>query len=246
MQHNFSGPLYEQVHRLLSRRIRSGEWPNGKPIPGEAHLSREYGVSIGTVRKAMDKLASERIVIRERGRGTFISPQAPNKNVACGQIVDEGGKPLPVSITVTGATTQSAGAEFKRLLFDRPYSGSPRVVVVQRIWRTGGRVIGHETLTLSEARFPNLASGLPDTAETYFDHYAAAFGISIQDVRWELRSPNLASLKGALPIGDSTATVIAIRRTAFDATATAVELCDLALTLQSETFHVALPTSIHD
>lgn len=245
MQHTFSGPLYEQVHQLLSKRIRSGEWPNGKPIPGEADLSREYGVSIGTVRKAMDKLTSERIVVRERGRGTFISPPTSQKPLAIGQLLDERGEPAPLAISLIGAAVQPANAEAQLLLFGRLFPEPPHVNILQRVWKTDGRVVCRETLTVSDSRFPDFTARLPDPTETYFDHYAEKFGVAIHGVAWALKSTgSKARSNGALrPIREGSSSDLIVRRTAFDASATVVEICELALTLGSETFQVALPAS---
>ncbi|MBN9260068.1 MAG: cytochrome c-type biogenesis protein CcmH [Hyphomicrobium sp.] len=64
--HNFSGPLHEQVRGLILCRIERGDWPAGTPIPPEVQLASAFGVSIGTVRKALDQLARDRILVRER------------------------------------------------------------------------------------------------------------------------------------------------------------------------------------
>lgn len=68
-------PLYLQVHDALSERIAGGEWGPGSAIPNEIELSREYGVSAGTMRKALDVMEAERLVTRRQGRGTFVVDQ---------------------------------------------------------------------------------------------------------------------------------------------------------------------------
>ncbi len=68
-------PLYLQVAELLARQIASGVWkPNGI-LPNENELARELGVSAGTVRKALEKLEADRLVMRRQGRGTFVIDQ---------------------------------------------------------------------------------------------------------------------------------------------------------------------------
>jgi len=68
-------PLYLQVRDALAARIANGGWKPGKPIPNELDLAREYGVSPGTMRKALDVIEGERLVTRQQGRGTFVNDQ---------------------------------------------------------------------------------------------------------------------------------------------------------------------------
>jgi len=65
-------PRYQQVRDQLTRRIAAGEWPPGQAIPTEPELCAQYEVSIGTLRKAIDVLVSEGMLVREQGRGTFV------------------------------------------------------------------------------------------------------------------------------------------------------------------------------
>ena len=66
-------PLYRQIKTLITRSLVSGEWRPGEPIPSEMELASRYSVSQGTVRKALDALAAENIVVRRQGRGTFVA-----------------------------------------------------------------------------------------------------------------------------------------------------------------------------
>ncbi|MFK7963333.1 MAG: GntR family transcriptional regulator [Burkholderiaceae bacterium] len=66
-------PLYRQIHNLLTRELQAGKWRAGEMIPTEQALARQYKVSAGTVRKAIDQLVAENILKRRQGRGTFVS-----------------------------------------------------------------------------------------------------------------------------------------------------------------------------
>jgi len=70
-------PLYAQVRDELIERIRSGVWKPGQLIPNEFDIAAEFGVSQGTARKAIEALASERLVLRRQGRGTFVVEHTP-------------------------------------------------------------------------------------------------------------------------------------------------------------------------
>lgn len=66
-------PLYHQLYELLMGKIRNGEWKPGDLLPTEYGLIEQYGVSRITVRKVLDLLSSEGLIVRERGRGTFVA-----------------------------------------------------------------------------------------------------------------------------------------------------------------------------
>lgn len=65
-------PLYQRLRDQLAQHIADNRWRAGEAIPTEAVLASEYGLSVGTVRKAIDMLVGERILERQQGRGTFI------------------------------------------------------------------------------------------------------------------------------------------------------------------------------
>lgn len=66
-------PLYQQIKELLLASLQVGEWEPGSVIPSEIELAGRYKVSQGTVRKAVDELASEKLLVRRQGVGTFVA-----------------------------------------------------------------------------------------------------------------------------------------------------------------------------
>lgn len=66
-------PLYRQVRDRLVERLASGLWAPGAALPSETELARQLGVSQGTVRKALDEMAAENLLVRRQGRGTFVA-----------------------------------------------------------------------------------------------------------------------------------------------------------------------------
>src|SRR6266699_910370 len=75
-------PLYLQLRDALAERIASGAWKPTATIPNESDLAREFGVSAGTMRKALDLMAAERLLTRRQGRGTFVNDQASDEFAA--------------------------------------------------------------------------------------------------------------------------------------------------------------------
>jgi GntR family transcriptional regulator len=71
---NGSLPLYKSIKLELTRAISGGRIPGGAALPTEKELSERYGVSIGTVRRAMADLVAEKVLVRQQGRGTFLAP----------------------------------------------------------------------------------------------------------------------------------------------------------------------------
>ena len=69
-------PLYQQIKGLILNSLRLSEWKPGEAIPSEMELATRYRVSQGTVRKAIDELAADNLLIRRQGKGTFVATHA--------------------------------------------------------------------------------------------------------------------------------------------------------------------------
>ncbi|MGB6241873.1 MAG: GntR family transcriptional regulator [Castellaniella sp.] len=66
-------PLYQQIKGLILQGLDRGEWKPGEAIPSELELAARFQVSQGTVRKAIDELAADNLLIRRQGKGTFVA-----------------------------------------------------------------------------------------------------------------------------------------------------------------------------
>lgn len=69
-------PLHVQIERVLRGRVESGEWETGRAIPTEMELVRQFRVSRATIRAALEALARDGLIVRHRGRGSFVPPGA--------------------------------------------------------------------------------------------------------------------------------------------------------------------------
>lgn len=69
-------PLYQQIKTLILRSLQAGEWKPGDMIPSEFELAARFRVSQGTVRKAIDELATDNLLVRRQGKGTFVATHA--------------------------------------------------------------------------------------------------------------------------------------------------------------------------
>src|SRR5690242_16840785 len=67
------GTRYKEVKEGILAALTAQEWKGGEVIPSEKRLAERFGVSIGTLRKAIDELCAENILIRHQGLGTFVA-----------------------------------------------------------------------------------------------------------------------------------------------------------------------------
>lgn len=74
-------PLYKVVKRRLGEALHRNDWKPGEVIPSEKQLAERFHVSIGTVRKAVDELVAESVLVRQQGRGTFVAAHSEARYV---------------------------------------------------------------------------------------------------------------------------------------------------------------------
>jgi|SRR5579864_100202 len=155
-------PLYAQVRDLILRRVVQGVWRPGEALPSEQRLAEEFGVSQGTVRKALDAMAAQNQVVREQGRGTFVATHRDQRAQFhfLHVLPDLGGKQMPVSrvLSIRPATANREearrlgcrlGDAVTRLLRLRTIEGKPvileRIVVPTALMPDFDLPIGRET-----------------------------------------------------------------------------------------------------
>src|SRR5581483_634125 len=76
-------PLYYQVEQTLRAEIEAGQISSGKPLPNEAQLMSQFGVSRITIQKALNNLAQAGLLERRRGKGTFVNSPATEEPYSC-------------------------------------------------------------------------------------------------------------------------------------------------------------------
>lgn len=147
-------PLHVQLRELLIKRIAVGEWRAGEAIPNEIELAREFGLSSGTVRKALDWMESAQLVVRQQGRGTFVRDQTSGEVLArYFSFRNADGSTVRASVSSAELSEGPANAGEAARLGLRP--GAP----VRRITQTrmvDDVAFAYECLVLPAALFPNL------------------------------------------------------------------------------------------
>jgi GntR family transcriptional regulator len=174
-------PLYTQVRDALFERIKSGRLRPGEELGSEFELAAELGVSQGTVRKALEVLRAEKLLIRQQGRGTFVAEQTPASVLfRFFNIVDSNGLQVLPDSRLVQVRTGVAGVAARQRLLIEPSAG---IICITRI-RTWQRWINKpsrfitETITLPQALFAGLEllDPLPNTLYDLFQH---RFGITV-------------------------------------------------------------------
>ena len=149
-------PVYLQVRDALIERIANGGWKPGQTIPNEGNLARELGVSPGTVRKALDRMESERVLTRRQGHGTYVNDPAANglADRFCG-IRGADGEPVAGRVEVIEIIEAPATREERlRLLLGRRDPVPVWRMRRTRCWQQ--RVFMHEDVSLPGDLFPGL------------------------------------------------------------------------------------------
>jgi GntR family transcriptional regulator len=149
----FAGPLYAQVASYLRERISAAEWSPATPLPNEALLAKDIGVSVGTVRKALEMLESERLIQRRQGRGTFVLDATDQADVERFVSVAAEGRRLKGEVVGLTATMMAADADVASRLSLR---SSEPVVRFDFSWRAPFSVRAIETVYVSQNRFPGI------------------------------------------------------------------------------------------
>ena len=110
-------PLYQQIKLLITRGLQSGEWKPGELIPSEVDLAARFKVSQGTVRKAIDELAADNLLVRRQGKGTFVATHHEAKaQFRFLRLIPDAGEIQPAENRIVDVKRLRASAEVSRLL----------------------------------------------------------------------------------------------------------------------------------
>jgi GntR family transcriptional regulator len=158
-------PLYQQIKTLIVRSLQAGEWKPGEAIPSEMELAARFKVSQGTVRKAIDELATENLLVRRQGKGTFVATHAEQKvQFRFLRLAPDDGDPagaqrrfidcrrLRAPSDIARALNLKAGDTVVQVRRVLSFRGSP--VVLDDIWLPGQLFKGLTAEKLSEYRGP--------------------------------------------------------------------------------------------
>lgn len=187
-------PLYRQVKNAFIKRMSDGIWPPGLLLPSEMVLAAEIGVSQGTVRKALDELEAENLVVRQQGRGTFVA-QHDEKRILFQffKLVRDDGLPrFPESQVLDAGVHTATKQECEGLGLDK----GTKVARVRRVRFIEAVPMIIETLSLPDTMFPGITeTPVPNSLYAY---YSDRYGITIGSAREKLKAVALSTEDAAV------------------------------------------------
>ena len=181
-------PLYLQIKALLERSLDAGEWRPGEAIPSEHELARRFGVSQGTVRKAIAALAAGNLVVRRQGKGTFVATHTEEQSSSFRFLRirrNDGVDEYPGSRLID-VRRGKATAEVARLLDLKSGEG---VVLLRRILEYGGAPVVLDDITLPAALFKGLTKARFEAHRgSMYGFFETQFGVRMLNAEEKLRA----------------------------------------------------------
>ncbi|WP_171013983.1 GntR family transcriptional regulator [Chitinivorax sp. B] len=193
-------PLYQQIKGLLIEALESGEWLHDDMLPSEFELADRFGVSQGTVRKALNELVAERVLYRRQGKGTFVSVYQDEWERTGFVLPGFGGKVLVEQVSAELLTCMRANASEEVAMALGLRRGAP-VIFVKRLLRLGGQVMAMDDVVLPAELFDGLDSRkIRQAGGALYELYHRVFGVRVvgtaEQVRAESATADEARLMG--------------------------------------------------
>ncbi|MFZ4535526.1 GntR family transcriptional regulator [Propionivibrio sp.] len=171
-------PLYRQIRELITRSLESGEWGPGNVIPSESELADRFGVSQGTVRKAIDEMAAENLLVRRQGKGTFVATHNDPRSffrflrLASDEADLHTLKSIPLE-----CWRAKAGADVARTLAIEP---AAPIIIVRRLLRFGNEPAVFDEIYLPGELFPDLTLDVLKSDElSLYSLFESRYGVRI-------------------------------------------------------------------
>lgn len=181
------GVLYKDVKRAILAGLSEGEWKPAEAIPSERKLIERFGVSVGTLRKAIDELVAENILIRHQGRGTFVATHRMEDHFFrfFRVVRQDGYRDFPTVRLV----------KFRRAKADKAEAAALGLSTGDAVFRFSNALslekipVMIDDITVPAERFPTLSEQqLRDRPNTLYNFYQDEFGINIIRTEERLRA----------------------------------------------------------
>lgn len=165
-------PLYKTAETEMIRRIRDGDWAVGLRLPNEFVLAAEFGVSQGTMRRALMTLEAMGLLDRKPGRGTLVakpkkaadSEPTPTPEARAGRLLDADGAAPVFDVHRARAGTRGATPAEADLF------GTARLATLERTLRRNGTRAALDEVAMPEALAPAIGEeAAPDLAALLAD-----------------------------------------------------------------------------
>lgn len=193
-------PLYKQVEEHVTQLIVEQRWKPGEMLPNEFQLAEEFGVSQGTVRKALNTLTQSKVMTRRQGVGTFVSEYTGHQALYrfFPVVEDNQASELPRA-EIVSFELQAASAEVAKQL---NIEIGEQVILLSRKRLLSDIVCLLEDIYLPEKYFP----GLHETDElphTLYHFYQLNFNLTVHKTTDRIKAI-IANQKDAEELGIKT------------------------------------------
>lgn len=221
-------PLYQQIKGLILQRLQAGDWKPAEAIPSEVELAARFRVSQGTVRKAIDELAAENLVVRRQGKGTFVATHSERQvryrflKLVPDRSSDGAPEPVQADRKVLDCKRIRSSAEIARTLGLR--AGEP-VLQARRILSFSGTPTIFEELWLPGQPFKGLtAARMQEHNGPTYALFELEFGVRMVRASEKLRAVVATAEHSALLQVPSGTPLLSVERLAFTYNDTPMEL----------------------
>ncbi len=181
-------PLYMQIKALLVAGLDAGEWPPGEAIPSEMALAERFRVSQGTVRRAIDELAAQSLVVRRQGKGTFVSTHTEEKTSLFRFLRirrNDGRDEYPASRLID-VRRGKASADVARSL---ELKLGDAVVILRRVLEYGGHPVVLDEIVLPAALFKGITRAkIQAYRGSMYGFFETQFGVRMLKAQEKLRA----------------------------------------------------------
>lgn len=156
-------PAYAQLASILRQSMADGLLRPGNQLPSEAQLVERYGVSPMTVRRAINILADQGVVVAEQGRGTFVKPVAMSAaTFQLGQLQNLFGNREGTTVQLLEARIIAADERVARKLAIR--EGKRTIYIRRLLWNSGEPAFYHREYLVYDPTRPIVEAELEVTA----------------------------------------------------------------------------------
>lgn len=197
-------PLYQQIKGLITRELEAGVWKPGEAIPSELDLAARFKVSQGTVRKAIDELAADNLLVRRQGKGTFVATHAEQRiQYRFLRLMPDDGNTQGMARRLLEVRRTRAPADVARLL---DVKSGDAVVQLRRLLLAEGRPVVLDEIWLPGGPFKGLtAERLADYKGPMYGMFETEFGVRMiraeEKIRAVVADAATAELL-AVPVGE--------------------------------------------
>ncbi len=206
-------PRYAEIRQQLVNLLSQGHWRQGMAIDSERLLAARFGVAIGTLRRAVDELVADGLLVRRQGLGTFVNGHTPDRFMfSFFHIVRRHGPKQYPEVSLISFARDRAGPEAARAL---GLDAAAPVFRVRNLLSIAGIPAIVDDIVISARRFKGLSEAtFRSRPSTIYALYQEQFGQTIARATERLQAvsaPRDLSQLLNLPVG---APMLKIRRLA--------------------------------